>query len=183
MKDDLKHEVLILAFGELSDDEWESAVEREERQLQSALNDDKNRWVGGTAKAVDIGRGADWLVLGMYFVLAGLAIPEAHKKVRENLEEWRRIYSELHQLFSRIVGKRRALYPDAYLFLVALDHLQKKCTEIGCIEFKGLCRLPESNPDLAERESLLFTFGVQDHLFQVAVARNGVVLWDNQLSL
>jgi hypothetical protein len=49
--------------------------------------------------------------------------------------------------------------------------------------FQGFTRLPEDNPDLQGYEPLLFTFTDRGALEQVAVARNGEVLWHSSLEL
>lgn len=177
-----EHEVLILAFGELTDDDWEEIVELEVFRLRDALDDAENRKYQASVEAREIGKGADWLALGLYFVMAALVIPATHKKVREYVEEWQRIYKELHAFFSRVVGDRPALYPDAYLFLAAVGHLARNYN-IDQLEYKSFMRLPEQNPSLLGHEALLFSFSSSSVLVQVAVSRSGEIAWENEVLL
>jgi len=130
----------------------------------------------------NIGRGADWIVLVLSIGIAVWIIPDVHKKVRNNIEEWCRIYQELHTFFNWVLEKQVALYSDEYLFLQAIETLShQNITEH--MEFKGVTRLPEDNPDNRGRESLLFSFGDTRMLVQVAISRSGEILWKNTIKL
>lgn len=176
-------ELVIVAFGELSDDGWEKEIAAEEKRVRDRITS----YEAGVPEnvevaAVNLGRGADWMVLAVYFGVAAVFVPEAHKKIRENIEEWVRIYRELHALFSWIVEGRKALYPDEYLFLKAIEVLSEQALD-EMVEFNGVTRIPENNPDRQGRESLVFSFRCGDTLRQVAVARGGNVLWTNSVKL
>lgn len=172
-------ELIIVAFGEISDDEWEEEIAAEENRVRDRIASyEAGVPENAEVAAVNLGRGADWMVLAVYFGVAAIFIPEAHKKIRENIEEWARIYRELHALFSWIVEGRKVLYPDEYLFLKAIEVLSEQALDER-IEFKGVTRIPENNPDRQGRESLVFSFSSGDTLRQVAVARGGDVLWTN----
>lgn len=175
--------LIIIAFGELSDEDWKEEVAAEETRVRKRIAS----YEGGPpleaeVAATNIGRGADWMVLAVSFGVAAIAIPEVHKKVRESIEEWIRIYRELHAFFSWIVEGRNALYPDEYLFLKAIETLSERLLLEG-MEFKGVARIPEANPDRQGREALIFSFGDSSKLVQVAVARSGEVLWQNSVDL
>jgi len=175
--------LVILAFGELSDENWKEAVAAEEEHLRERVASYKGRPpLNAEVAAINIGRGADWIVLAVSFGVAAIAIPEAHKKVRENIEEWIRIYRELHSFYSWIVKGRKSFYPDGYLFLKATETLSGQLLLEG-MEFKGIARIPEANPDLQGREALIFSFGDSKKLIQVAVARDGKLLWENSIAL
>lgn len=49
--------------------------------------------------------------------------------------------------------------------------------------FLGFSKLPEENPDLDIYPTLLFSFQNQNTLYQIAVARHGEVLWENQIQI
>ncbi|BBA31979.1 hypothetical protein sS8_0009 [Methylocaldum marinum] len=175
--------LLIIAFGELSDEDWKETVAAEEAYLRERIASySGGDFLKAEAKATNIGRGADWTVLAVFFGLAAVAIPQAHKKVRESVEEWILIYRELHAFFAWLVKGRNALYPDEYLFLKAIETLSEQLRLEG-MEFKGMTRIPESNPDLQGREAMIFSFGDNKRIVQVAVARNGNVLWDNSVEM
>jgi hypothetical protein len=80
------------------------------------------------------------------------------------------------------VEKKTALYPDQYLFLVALSHVAERLDPDSLI-FLGFTHLPEDHPDLADKASLLFSFARDNTMHQVAVARNGQVSWVNELPI
>lgn len=181
MKKSLK--LLIAAFGELPDESWKEEVTAAKSRLRERIASYK----GGIrleteVAATNIGRGADWIVLALSFGLAAAAIPALHKKVRENIEEWRRIYRELHTFFSWVLEGRSALYPDEYLFLKAIENLSEQSLP-DSMEFKGMFRIPDLNPDLQGREALIFSFSDTSQFVQVAISRSGEVLWRNSVQL
>ena len=77
---------------------------------------------------------------------------------------------------------RPALYPDEYLFLKAIEIVSERSSLEG-MEFKGMSRLPEDNPDMRGREALMFSFGDTKELVQVAISRSGEVLWQKSIEL
>ena len=183
MKKEESLELVIAAFGELSDDDWEAVVEAGESDLRRRISE----FVGEKpsnieVKSADIGRGADWTVLAIYFVAATIAIPEAHKRIRENLEEWQRIYRELNAFFTWVIKGRAALYPDEYLFLKSIEALSVEGLSEN-IEYKGVLRIPEDDPTMQGREALAFSFSDGKALVQIAVSRKGKVLWLNRIEL
>lgn len=176
------YEVLIHAYGEIADDIFDEIIKDTETQLSNKISECQSPIDGVKISTKNIGKGADWLVLAMYFVAAAIVIPEAHKKIREGIEEWQRIYSELHSFFTRVIGSKSAFFPDEYLFLVAVFHLSGRQFS-DTIQYKSLLRIPVSNPDLHGFESLLFSFCDNSTFIQVAVSRSGEVLWQNNVEL
>lgn len=177
------YQLLILAFGELSDDGWREEIAAVESRVRERIASYEGQLrLNADVSETNIGRGADWTVLAVSFGMAAIAIPALHKKVRENIEEWKRIYRELHAFFAWILEEKRALYPDDYLFLKAIETLSAQLLMEG-MEFKGVSRIPEGNPDLHGREALIFSFGDADKIVQVAISRSGEVLWQNSVSL
>ncbi|HIF5828868.1 TPA: hypothetical protein ACY4P9_004723 [Vibrio parahaemolyticus] len=76
----------------------------------------------------NIGRGADNPVTVVQVLsilgLVGFVIPEAHKRVRESIEEWSRIkghFTKLHTLLSR--NYRVIALPEEVLFIKAVEAL------------------------------------------------------------
>lgn len=176
-------ELIIVAFGEMSDEAWEEEVALEEKRVRHRIESyEADAPESVEVTAVNLGRGADWMVLAVSFGVAAIVIPEAHKKIRENIEEWVRIYRELHAFFRWIVEDRKALYPDEYLFLQAIAVFSEQNPDEN-MEFKGVTRIPEDNPDRQGRESLIFSFSGRGKLCQVAIARGGNILWTNSVEL
>jgi hypothetical protein len=78
----------------------------------------------------DIGLGASWPVIAIEIsVIAGtafFAIPAAHKKIRESLQEWKLIGNKFLKLIDFISGSERVItYPIQILFLDAIAVLEK----------------------------------------------------------
>lgn len=176
-------EALVVAFSEIADEDWQRVVRAAEHEFQErAAAFDSPAISEIEVSSRNIGRGADWTVLALSFAIAAWTVPEVHRKIRENIEEWRRIYQELEKLFTWIARGKPVLYPDQYLFLKALQALPSGTPEDG-LEYKGVARLPQLNPDLHGREDLLFSFGDGQRIVQVAVSRSGNVLWHNIIEL
>jgi hypothetical protein len=178
-------EILVNSFGELKDD-----FEQEEKAAIRAVLDKLESYPDGHIPAEvgvkNIGRGADYYVVSISILSAAsvlfFAIPTAHKKVRESLEEWKRIYNEFSRLISWFAFSSPIYYPEHYLFLVALLKLDED-TEASELTFLSCHAIPEDNPDLKGLESLIFNFQDGDVLESVAVTRQGKLLWHNTTEL
>lgn len=172
-------EILVLEFGEVNDLNWSRVEIETVRRYNERLHAYPAGPVNGSVTIRNIGRGADWLVVVL--ILGGLffTIPETHKKIRESLEEWQHIFKEFKSLVSWLVGKKAVIYPDQYLFMVALFSVVE-LVNLDTLVFLGFVRLPEDHPDLVDKSTLLFTFAHDDMIKQVAVNRSGQVLWENQ---
>lgn len=177
-------ELLVVAFGEIADDAWMQEAESAVRHFRDRLESYPAGPIKGEVAVKNIGRGADWTVLAIAIASAAgtafFAIPKAHKSVRDSLAEWGRIVKEAKSVYAWIVGDRKALYPDSYLFLLALEQVCKK-NDAHSLAYRGLKRLPEENPDLQGLESLLFSFSNESRIEQVAVSREGRVLWHHEI--
>ena len=109
-------------------EDWDSARDA----ALSSLARDLAAYDGGTVEyrtsEENRGLGADWVVVVLTVLsVAGsgfFAVPAAHKRVRESLEEWRRIRVSVDGL-ARWLGERRRVvgYPKELLFLDALHEL------------------------------------------------------------
>lgn len=179
-------ELLVGAFGEIADDAWARETESALRHFRDRLERYPRGPIKGEITVKNIGRGADWTVVAIAIASAAgtafFAVPKAHKLIRDSLAEWGRIIKEAKSVYAWIVGERKALYPDSYLFLLALEHVCKK-QDARSLAYLGLKRLPEDNPDLQGLESLLFSFGNTTSIDQVAVSREGRVLWHNKIGV
>ncbi|WP_417551522.1 hypothetical protein [Marinomonas fungiae] len=177
-------EILINPFGEPSDD-WEEQ-QRNKQSLLRRLEENPDGNIPAEVGVKNIGRGADWHVVSITILstATGLffAIPAAHKKVRESLEEWRRIYNEFSRLLSWLAINSPIYYPDHYLFLVALLNLDDD-TEASELEYLGFHSIPEDNPSLEGLEALIFNFKDGDTIESIAISRQGTVMWHNSTEL
>lgn len=175
-------ETLVIEFGEIKD----TAVSRVESEAVSKYSNLIQNYstgiVYGSVSLRNIGKGTDWSVIVLTITGIFLAIPEAHKKVRESYEEWQHIFKELKSFYSWLIPKKVALYPNQYLFLIALNQVVSQ-TNSNELVFLGFTSLPEENPDLDKYPTLLFSFENQTILYQVAIARNGDILWENKIQM
>lgn len=175
-------DILVPEFSEIDDSEFSRAEEKAIAYYSSLLQTYPGAPAEGSASTRNIGKGADWIVVVISLGSLFFVIPKAHKHLRESLEEWQRIYKEFKSLISWLLGNKPALYPDQYLFLVAL-FVAAETANSNDLVFLGFTRLPEDQPDLFDHGSLLFSFGSAALVIQVAVGRNGHVLWQNELEL
>ncbi|WP_223619032.1 hypothetical protein [Lysobacter sp. ESA13C] len=177
-------EILVAEFGEIDDSAWSEAERIAIDNYLQLLQTYPSRPIEGSVTIRNIGRGADWSVIALAIGGLFLAIPEAHKRLRESLEEWRRIFKEFQSISSwlGLVGKKSVLYPDQYLFLIATFHVVDRF-EPDAIIFLNALRLPEDRPDLTQMGCLLFSFSLGNVVHQVAVDRGGRVLWENAISI
>ena len=173
-------ETLVLEFGEIEDCSVVKIETAAITKYSNLINVHLRGSVQGIVSVRNIGKGADWSVIVLAIIGVYFAIPEAHKKIRESFEEWQHIFKELKSLYSLLIPKKTALYPNQYLFLIALNLVATK-TNPEALESLGLCALPEENSDLDKYPPLLFSFKNENTLYQVATARKGVVLWENEI--
>ncbi len=178
-------EIIINPFGEPSED-WEA----KEREAVSYYLKKLETYPGGYIPAnvviKNIGRGADWHVVSLSILCGAtslfFAIPEVHKKIRESLEEWKRIYNEFQGLIKWLANISPVYFPDHYLFLCALRILDEE-TEASELVFNGCHPIPNDNPDMQGLEDLIFNFINGKVLESIAVSRQGEVLWHNSTKL
>jgi hypothetical protein len=178
-------EILVNPFGEPTDD-----FEKEEQAAILDILDKLETYPDGhipTEVGIkNIGRGADWSLISISILSTAsflfFAIPAAHKKVRESLEEWKRIYNEFSSLIKWLSFSCPVYYPDHYLFLVALLKLDEN-TEASELIFLSSHPIPEENPDLKDLESIIFNFQDGELFESVAISRQGEVLWHNSTEL
>lgn len=116
-------ETLVLEFGEIMDDAVSSVESAAILKDSNLLNEYSSGSIDGSVSVRNIGKGADWSVIVLTITGVFFAIPEAHKKVRESIEAWQLIFKQFKSLYQNVIPKKLALYPDQYLFLIALKLL------------------------------------------------------------
>ena len=175
-------EFVVMVRGDPGDEDYEDKFDSEKNALLRALSVEGNVGKESDVRIGNLGHGADWSVLIMTIGSVLLLIPETHKRVREGIEEWMRIWEELRALLHRVTGDRPTFYPDEYLYGVALKHIRTNY-DLDEFIFKGFIRLPIEHVDLKDREDLLFSFECEEKLYQVAINRDGGYLWENVIQL
>lgn len=176
-------EIIINPFGDPS----QHTVEREKDEVDSVLQKFESYpgvYVPVEVGTKNIGKGADWLVVSVTILSSAtglfFAVPAAHKKVREILEEWNRIFKEFRKLLDWLSFKNHVMLPDEYLFLEALSKLDEEC-EASELTFLGVNKIPKHNPSLQGFEDMVFGFQDGRMIESVAVSRSGKVLWHHSV--
>ena len=175
-------ETLVFEFGEIDDSAVFNVESAAISSYTSLMQNYTQGSIDGSVSVRNIGKGADWSVIVLTITGIFFAIPEAHKKVRESFEEWQHIFKELKSLYTWLIPKKIALYPNQYLFLIALNAISTQ-TKPRDLIFLGFTSLPEQSPDLDEYPALLFSFANKTEILQIAIARNGEIFWENKIQL
>lgn len=175
-------ETLVLEFGEIEDSSVSTVELAAISNYSNLIQNYSQSTLDGLVSVRNIGKGAEWSVIVLTITGIFFAIPEAHKKVRESFEEWQHIFKELKSLYTCLIHNKVALYPNQYLFLITLNLIAIKTNPKELI-FLGFISLPEVNPDLDKYPPLLFSFENRTNLYQLAIARNGDILWENKIQM
>ena len=178
----VSYDLIVPAGIDPGDPDYETRFEAERQRLEDILSREQNISRDSTVHVENIGRGADWDVIFVTIVSLAITIPEVHKKIREYAEEYNQIWGNIKSVFQRLTEGRHALYPDEYLFLVAIEHLGE-IIDPAALTYKGLHRMPADNPSLKGREDILFFFEYDGNLYHIAIGRSGRVLWRGTLDI
>lgn len=156
--------------------------------ILNAINARLRGWDDGTLeyqlRETNHGRGADWPTITVSILsLAGAAfftIPAAHKKVRESLEEWKRIGANLNRLVARLAPRSEvAAFPVELIFFDAVESALR-IDESGLLEFLSVQELPvpsEISGGFDHLKYYLFTFRAHERIVLVAIDNGRRVLW------
>lgn len=126
--------------------DWPEQTPAIEAELTKRLRD----WDAGTVeyriRRTNHGLGADWPTITLSVLsIAGtlfFTIPAAHKKVREALEEWKKVRANIEKFLAWISREKEiAAYPVELLFLDAVLHAAETETSPS-LEFLGVDELP-----------------------------------------
>ena len=162
--------------------------------IEAGLRARLSKWHAGSVeyqiRRTNHGLGADWptITLALLSVAGTLffAIPAAHKKVRESLEEWKKIKENLERLLAWVSPSEEvASYPVELLFLDAtLRTASGDSTEM--LEFLGVDELPvptEVSGGFTALKHYLFTFRTGEHIVLVAMDSGRRILWESRKPL
>ena len=176
-----------LLLAPLSSPEDEGVLDNEVEAFSKSLAKVGN--CKASASAVNVGLGADWMVIGVQVTAwfgAVLLLPELHKRIRESIEECRRMHQEVTAIMQAVAGGRQILsLPTEVLYLRALERVLSECRE-GSVALVALDSLPVPS-ELSHGTDLpshyLFAFQVHEQIVLVAIASTGEVLWSKTLTL
>ena len=179
-------EILVNAFGELSDNEWKATEKKELNFYKDKFESYPGGYIPAEIEIKNIGRGADWDVVSLIILpsvsIIFFAIPSAHKKIREAIDEWKKIFNEFQRLIKWLSFKSEVFFPDEYLFLCALVKLDESVDASELI-FKDYHLIPNDNPDMKGKEDLIFNFINGSTLESAAISRQGKPLWHHTTEL
>lgn len=168
-------EIIYCPFGELPDNQYGLTVAGKIAEYESRLAAYCEGSIHYRVHETNHGRGADLLTITVSLVSFGgvafFAIPTAHKKIREALEEWRRIKGEITALVSWISTDTPSL-PIELLFLEAVTDLAQT-GDVEDVEFLSAYEMPTDN-GFDNLKTYLFVFRNGNELRMVA--------WDSQKS-
>ncbi|MBY0270659.1 MAG: hypothetical protein K2X06_12370 [Burkholderiales bacterium] len=130
------------------------------------------------------GLGADWPTITLQILslsaTAFFVIPAAHKKIRESIEEWRKIKANVERFIAWVSPKKKiASYPVELLFLDCADQaLETDASER--LEFLGWSEVPvpaEVSGGFTAIKHYIFTFRSATQITLVAIDNRRQVLW------
>ena len=135
------------------------------------------------------GLGADWpTVTVTIFSIASFllfAIPEGHKKIRESIEEWEKIKTELEKLIYWIFKRKTIIqYPKEILYLDVLTQALKSVPSDAEVIFLNMMEMPLSKEHTScfnNYKQYLFSFSIDTKIHQIAIDSNRNLLWKNVL--
>lgn len=131
------------------------------------------------------GTAADWPTVTI--TVTGLAgaffiIPEAHKRVREAFEEWKKIGGELSALIVWLSDKFPVVsYPKELLFFDLLEWFEAElgvdANELQFIELDENFPISQHSFGTNIEKAYLFTFRYENMMYQIAVNNRREVIW------
>ena len=179
-------EVLINSFGDPSDENYEQKKLFDIKLTQDRFNKYSAQSIPAKIEVKNIGKGADWEVISISIPAVATAlfftIPATHKKIRESIEEWHRISNEFKRLVKWMSFTSPVYYSDHFLFLSSLASFDDT-VDVSNLIYLGSNKLPEDNPSLQGLEALIFNFKSENTVINVAVSRNGNILWSNSFEV
>lgn len=179
-------DIIYRPFGELSDDEWKSAIAEKIAEYNSRLSAYSGPSIEYRVRETNHGKGADLVTITVSLIsLGGIAffgIPAAHKKVREAIEEWRKIRDEISALVNWISNDKPSL-PIELLFLEAVVDLSKSENSKDN-EFLSACEIPTQNISGFEHfKTYLFVFKDGDVIKITAWDSHKNKLWSRDIGI
>lgn len=171
-------------------DDWEAHKTSALRSLARTLEAFPGGPVEYQAEEDNRGLGADWTVIALTILsLVGsgfFAIPSAHKKIRETLEEWRRVRDSLNVLGKWLAEHHQMLaYPQQILFLDALSEIEKSADvdEAVLIDASEVIVLDDDHRGAKPLAQSHFTFVLDGMLYVYAYDKHRRLLWSRLIEL
>ncbi|MCG7983767.1 hypothetical protein [Candidatus Thiodiazotropha endoloripes] len=139
----------------------------------------------------DHGTSADWPTITITIgggIGALFIIPEAHKRIRESFEEWKRIGNEITSLITWIASKYPVVaYPKELLFFDLLEWFE---TELGIdvneLEFISVddeFPIPDKRYGMSIDKAYLFTLKNKKVVYQIAIQNDREIIWKHSYEI
>ncbi len=170
--------------------DWNEQTQTILIELDQFLKNKKESYLY-SAKETNHGTATDWPTITL--TISGLigtlfVIPEAHKKIRESYEEWKKIGNELKSFISWVISKYPIVtYPKEFLFFELLEwfelELDIDATELEFISIDDQFPFTNSSIGTNIEKSFLFTFKYENTIHQVAVKNNRKIIWSNSFEI
>lgn len=180
-------DIIYSPFGEIDDEEYRRVVDEKIKEYESRLESVEDGPVEYSVRETNHGRGADLVTVTVSLAsLAGaafFAIPVAHKKIREAIEEWNLIGKEINSLISHVSGNDRPSLPIEVLFFEAVsDRANLGVTDN--LEFLCAYEIPTQNTFwFDDTKTYLFVFRDKAQIELVAYDSYKSKLWSKQVPL
>lgn len=188
----LHHDIanMQILIGSTSDPSDEEATASDLAALKARVAAE-TRALGLSARISrdNLGSGADWIV-SVIEVAAGLgaalfAIPEAHKRIRESVEECKKIHSEIIALMDRLRGHSPVVrQPVEALYLLALEKVLREtdAAEITLLSSEPIPLPAELSNGFHALQHYLFAFQAGHELVLVAINTDAEILWARRIA-
>ncbi len=163
--------------------DWPEQTAQIVEQLKSRVESWSGDRVEYRIRETNHGFGADWPTITLQILSFGatafFVIPAAHKKVRESIEEWRKIKANIERLIAWVSPKKKVTsFPVTPLFLDAAD--QVFAADASYRAFLGWFEIPlpvEVCGGIAALRHWVFTFRSTTQTTFVAINNQRRVLW------
>jgi len=174
--DKLYMNVYLNELGEpVGGEEWEAEVESKLQKIKKDLERELDFDV--EVSSINLGAAADWLVVAITIASTGFfLIPATHKRLRETIEEWGRIFNHFKKLRQWLEKKYSVtMHSPGFSLIDAIDRLEIR-GELDNAIFLDHSILPRRDyyPVINVSESA-------DHMFVIGVT-NGIriYIYDNR---
>ncbi|PUB74705.1 MAG: hypothetical protein DBP03_08250 [gamma proteobacterium symbiont of Ctena orbiculata] len=164
--------------------DWDEQTPRIINEMNLYLSE-KNEAFNFSLEETNHGTAADWPTITITItgaIGALFVIPEAHKRIRESCEEWKRIGDEMASLLSWIASKYPvAAYPKELLFFDLLEWFEVElgvdANDLELISLDDEFPIPDKRYGTSIEKAFFFTLKHKNTVHQIAVKNNREIIW------
>jgi len=133
-----------------------------------------------TVRDDNLGVGADWPVIivtvGSIAGAAFFLIPEAHKRVREALEEWKLIGENIKKLIGKLKITERVLVNPVELLMIEAVEQLNKTTNLEDVVYLGFEQLSQPGSHEQISGAYAFRFELPGEKWEVVIAGDSTLI-------